>query len=107
MASRHFSLEMGDVADIIDLLRGFEFVNKVALTLAMGLTEEGQRPDLVVQLSAWDRREEPPAQKPLASASVTCLATNLKYLRDVVIHALYQLDFQIALLELQERDKNS
>ena len=100
MASKHHSLQMGEVADLLDLFQGFETQNRVWLDCRLKLTMEHNRPDIVVMMWAMEGRPEDTEVTPLASVSVTCLGTGLRNLRDVVIHALYALDFKLALREL-------
>ena len=101
MASKHFSLQMGEVADILDLLIGFEQQNKVELQFRLALSTEPKHRDIVVTAAAYPPEDALMAQPPLAFASVECLATGLRNLRDVVTHALYQMDFQLALHEFE------
>lgn len=100
LASRHFSLQMGEVADVLDLLLGFEVMNGVKLELRVSTVGAPGSMDLGVTLVAHDHREDIGAVPPLASQSVRCLDTGLKNLRDVVTHVLYLVDGQLARNEL-------
>jgi len=100
LASRHFSLEMSEVADVMDLLIGMESSNNVKLELRMGIEGEGKHRDLVIVLIAHDKFFRIGEAPPLASVSAKCLGMNLKHFRDAVIRGLYMLDGQIASNEL-------
>lgn len=93
---------MGEVADILDLLIGFEQDNKVNVEIHLASVRTEGKWDIAVSATAHDLGYEIGAVPPLASASVTCLVTGLRNLRDVVTRALYVLDGQLAL---QEFDK--
>lgn len=100
LASKHHSLQMGEVADLLDLFQGFEQQNHVWIDCRLKLTTEHNSPDITVLMWAMEGQSEDTEVRPLASVSVNCLGTGLRNLRDVVIHALYALDFKLALLEI-------
>jgi len=99
MASRHHSLEMTEIADVRDLLVGFEAQNSVCVGIRMSVYWTGAVPDVLIYAEVHKTREEVGEVPPLASVSVRCLDTGLRNLRDVVIHVLYALDMQLALGE--------
>jgi hypothetical protein len=96
---------MGEVADIVDLLLGFERHNQVYVEIRMNYLWREKSPDLVVTVIAHDNTLDIGEVTSLASVSVKCLDTNLRNLRDVVTHALYALDFQLAVNELDATKK--
>ena len=101
MGSRHFSLEMSEVADIRDLMVGFEQHNQVQLEWRMSLVWAQNVPDIQILVLAHPQSAIIGEVPPLASASVKCSATNLKHFGSALIHAMYALDFQLALAELE------
>lgn len=100
MASRHLSLNMSEVADLTDMVVGFEEHNTCVLEMMMMRVTEVKVPDLLLTLVAWPKEGKSPEVKPLASVSVRCSATNLKTWNSALTHAMYALDFQLALAEL-------
>lgn len=105
MASRHHSLQMGEVADILELMADFERHNSVRLETRIGLCRLVTKQDICVTMLAHQQGEEVGEVPPLASVSVSCLSTNLRNLRDVVIHALYALDLRLALNEFESAER--
>jgi len=95
---------MGEVADVVDLLLGFERHNSVYVEIRMNYQWQEKRPDLVVMCIAHERADGIGEVPSLASVSVRCLDTGLRNLRDVVTHALYALDFKLALNELESAE---
>lgn len=89
-----------DLLDIVSLITAFESINRVQLEIRMCRSKESRLPDLAVTLVATDQDKVIGAVPPLASASLTCLATNLGSLAAVVVHGLYLLDAQIAKQEM-------
>lgn len=102
MASRHYSLEMTEIADFRDLLMGFEEHNGVRIEVRLSLVWGALVPDIAMVAIAHESAGEIGVVAPLASVSVRCSATNLKTLSAALIHAMYALDFQLALNELPE-----
>lgn len=100
MGSRHHSLDMSELKDVVDMLHGFEQHNKCRLEIRLQPTNEGRSPDLRLWLTAWPLGAEVPDLPSLGSVSVTCLAMNLRHWNAVLIHAMYALDFQLAVNEL-------
>jgi len=107
LASKHHSLQMGEVEDILTLLLGFQEHNQVKVEVRFSVVDAGEKPDIVVAALAHDAKAEIGDLPPLASVSVRCSATKLRNLRDVVTHALYAMDFQIAVNELREAEQKS
>lgn len=105
MATRHHSLQMSEVADLTDMVAGFEEHNTCVLEMKIMSSTEGKARDLVLTLVGWPKEGMSPGVKPLASVSVKCSATNLKHWNSALIHAMYALDFQFALLELGHAER--
>lgn len=101
MASRHFSLEMTEVADVRDMLMAFEQHNSVKLELRVSVQSLNGRPDVVIAGIAHESAEAIGVAPPLASVSVRCSAMNLKHLAAALTHVMYALDFQLALNEFE------
>lgn len=99
MASRHFSLVMTDLGDVIDMLQAFDTQNNVHTVMAFSLVKDSPKVDLLVTAEAWARPAVDPVAKPLASVSVTCLGMNLRTWGAVLTHVLFALDFKLALNE--------
>jgi hypothetical protein len=100
LASKHFSLQMGEVVDILDLLNGFQVFNGVSLETRVSPTGMRGKMDLMVTMLAHKPEADRAVVPPLASVSVRCLDTGLRNLRDVVTHVLYLVDGQLARNEL-------
>jgi len=107
LVSKHHSLQTGEVGDLVDMLIGFEAQNKVRVKLIAELPFPLVRGDLEVTVVAYPVSAPSSEAKPLACASVTCLATGLRDLANVLIHALYLLDSQLADLELGSAEQSS
>ena len=101
MASRHFSLEMTEVADVRDIWQAFELQNQIKLEVRLEVLTKLGVPDLLLTGIAHQNGSGIGDQPPLASVSVRCSAMNLKHLRDALTHVLYALDFKLALNEFE------
>jgi hypothetical protein len=82
--------------DVQATMSAFEHINNVRLTVEMDLSEKGGKQDIRLTARAWDLNSDDPDPSILASASVTCWATNLKTLSAATTHVLYLLDGKIA-----------
>jgi hypothetical protein len=102
LASRHYSLEMTELADVRDLMIGFESHNQVTLECRFSVVWRQLKPDVVMTMLAHNHTQEIGEVPPLASVSVRCSATNLRTWNAVLTHAMYALDFQLALSEMPE-----
>jgi hypothetical protein len=91
---------MSELADVRDILIAFEEHNRAKVTLTMELVWGAEGPDICVEIAAHDREKGIGEAPSLASVRLKCSALNLKHVTGVVIHALYALDFQLALNEL-------
>jgi len=101
LASRHHSLQMGEVADVMDLLQGFEKQNRIHVEIRFGVLLLEGRPDLVVTGTLFTLETADVEPVLFSSVSVPALRTGLRNLRDVVTHVLYALDFRLALDEFE------
>lgn len=104
MAQRHYSLQMSEVADVRDILIAFEEQNRVKMLFTMALVWENGVPDVAVEMSAHNADVGIGEAPSLGSVRLKCSAMNLKHVSGVLIHALYALDFQLALNELGTAD---
>jgi len=106
LASRHFSLNLSEVADVTDLLQAFESHNDVRLEIRLSVGIVGKSPTLelvgIAHPPAWQIGEV----SPLASASLKCSALNLRSLRDALTHLMYVLDSQLAFNEMRGEPVN-
>jgi len=101
LASKHFSLNMSELGDVTDLLYAFEQQNKVRLHCRFGVEMEGKSPTIGLTMFAYGVEDVDTVLPPLASVSVICSALNLKTWNAALTHALYALDFQLALNEYE------
>lgn len=104
LASSRGSMNMPDLQDVAAVLEGFEEVNTCRIQVTLELKGQGLLRHLLVGAVAYDRRETAGEVTTLASVSVTSLASNLKNVTAVVIHALYMLDGKIAYQEMQSAE---
>lgn len=100
MGSRHHSLQMTEVADVTDVLNGFEMHNNVRIEIRLNVLLTSKGPDLVMRAAAHDAGREIGDLPSLASVSVKCSAMNLRTMMGALTHLLYALDFQLALNEM-------
>jgi len=107
LGSKHHSLQTGEVGDLVDMLSAYEDQNRVRVRWTMELPQRSPHPDILVTVEAYERRQESGVVQPLASANVTCLATGLRDLASVLIHALYLLDSRLAEHEWQVANPKS
>jgi hypothetical protein len=103
LASKHFSLNMSELGDVTDLLYAFEQQNKVKLHCRFGVELVGKNPTLGLTMLAYDAEHDSAVQPPLGSVSVICSTLNLKTWNAALTHALYALDFQLALNEFESK----
>jgi len=102
LGTKHYSSQMSEVADVTDLLLGFERHNNIRLEVRMSLINQEKNASIAMSVLAHSVSEEIGDQPPLASANVICSDINLRRLMDVLTHVLYSLDFQLACNELPE-----
>lgn len=102
MASRHHSLDLSELADMIDVLDGFEAHNSVLITMAFGYDHGSRTPALFMTLDAWETDVSATGQPPLASTRMSTSTMNQKTLMGVLLQGLYQLDFLLAQRELSK-----
>lgn len=100
MGSRHHSLDLSEIADVTDMLFGFEEHNSCQITLNVSCEQAGVVRTLMVEATAWEKGKLPVGANCLASVNVTCSALNLRNWNSALTHALYALDFQLALNEM-------
>jgi hypothetical protein len=105
LASSRDTRNSADVKDVISVMSAFEEQNKVFIEMRMGLKLDAKEPDLVLHLAAHQLPSEIGVLPALASVSVTCSAMNKATLEACLIHALYVLDFQLALSEFESVNK--
>ncbi len=106
MASRHYSLNMSEVGDVIDLLWGFEKHNSVNVQLRTETVFQNGRPELVMTMAAWPIDKARSEVWPSALVSVNCSTMNLRTFRDAVTHVLYALDLKLVLDEFDGKTKS-
>jgi hypothetical protein len=103
LASKHFSLNMSELGDVTDLLHAFEQQNNVKLHCRFGVELVSKNPTIGLTMLAYGVGHSDTVQPPLASVSVICSALNLKTWNAALTHALYALDFQLALNEFESK----
>jgi|SRR5882672_11042804 len=96
---------MTEIADVRDLLVGFEEQNRVRIELRVSLIVKAGDPDVCIYAATHDHLGEIGDLPPSASVSVKCSAMNLRTWKAALTHVLYALDFQLALNEMQDGGK--
>jgi hypothetical protein len=91
---------MSEIADVTDMIAGFQEHNSCWLMVVVTMEETPKHRTLVLGMTAYDAPIVSLGAKPLASVSVKCSAMNLKKWNSALTHAMYALDFQLALKEL-------
>jgi len=91
---------MSEIADVTDMLHGFEEHNSCNIQMEIVTTKVAKTPSLVIVMTAYPRGVAMSEASCLASVSVTCSALNLKNWNSALTHVMYALDFQLALNEL-------
>lgn len=99
MASSRFSSSIPDLLDVTMTMVAFETINNVRLEVRMSRVHEGGKSDLALTVLAHEPTRGIGEAPPLGSVNVKCSALNLRTLESAVIHALYQLDSQLAAHE--------
>jgi hypothetical protein len=98
---------MTEIADVRDLLVGFEEQNRIVLELRASLVWKDQGPDVLIFAACHRSQEAIGDQPPLASVNVRCSAMNLRTWNAALTHVLYALDFQLALNEMRSEEPKS
>jgi hypothetical protein len=91
---------MTEIADVTDMLSGFEQHNSCRITMAVSVVVVNGVPDLEIHAYAARVGESEAGADFLGSVRVSCRTMNLKRWNSALIHVLYALDFQLALNEL-------
>lgn len=99
LASRHHSLDLSEVKDVIEVLEAFEGQNNCSVAIAFSVCPDRRTPHLAVTVTAFESLPGVPGGKPLGSVNIDTFGMNLRYLKDVVTQSLYVLDFELALIE--------
>lgn len=99
--SKHSSLNLSEVGDVVDILRSFECDQKLHVIVELELEPLRGDVQLVMRAEAWDYDPALVDRRLLASVSVGCSTTNLRHLRDALSHLLYALDFKLVLIAEQ------
>jgi hypothetical protein len=107
LASSRDTRNSADVRDVISVMSAFQEQNQVRIEMRLELKTDVKGQDIVMYLAAHERGKEFGEAPSLASVSVTCLAMNKASMEACLIHALYVLDFQLALHEWGSADKKS
>lgn len=100
MGSKKFSQEGIMMVDVAMNMTAFEVMNDVKVELRLSTVARHGRSDIQLTGVAHSRAGEIGELPPLASVSVTCLATNLTSTDAALIHVLYLLDGQLAEREM-------
>lgn len=100
MGSRHHSLDLSEIADVTDMLNGFQQHNSCRIVVEVSVEVVDQVPGIVLVAKAYEGDPALLGAKPLGSVSVKCSTMNLKAWNSALIHVMYALDFQLALNEL-------
>jgi len=101
LASRHHSLEMTEVKDVIEIIQNFEEHTGTHPAFAFSVVNADKAPRLMVTATAYEKPLDPAGPVQLASAQFNTSTTSHRFLRDVVTHALYLLDAKLAWKEMQ------
>lgn len=102
MASRHHSLDMSELKDVTELLVAFQEQNRVYIKCRFEAQVREKGPVMFLTAECWGAEEDSLEVPPSASVSLNCSVMNLKGWNAVVTHALYALDFQLALNEFEK-----
>lgn len=105
MASSRPSRNAPDLSDVYVTWRALEEINKVTITIALGVAPRGVTPELLVNALAWDNSQENMEAPPLVLANAKCWAFDHQSLDIALFHLLYTLDGRIAEAELLNADK--
>lgn len=89
------------IVDVAINVTAFEVMNNVRVEVRLSCIDRHGRPD--IQMVAIAHRRDVPIGdgSPLASVTLTCLASRLTTVDAALIHALYQLDSMLAHNEMQ------
>lgn len=90
--------------DVIDLVEAFQVHNQVKLWFRFNVGVTAGVPDLYLTAEATEQDGTLGDRPTLASVSVRCSALNLRNWNAALTHAMYALDFQLALNELEKAE---
>lgn len=105
LASRHHSLDLSELADVMDIVRAFEEHNSAQTFFRFNVGMVGKRPELFLTAACWGKDQETTVVPSSASVSVKCSDLNLKTWNAALTHVLYALDFQLALNEFESVER--
>ncbi len=89
--------QLSEVADVLDLLQGFELESGVVVAITLSVSMEKGSPSLsIAAVANWGTGLKPEVKKS-ASVSSNTSVMNLRNLKDAVTHVLYMLDFALVL----------
>lgn len=100
MASRHHSLEMTEVKDVVEIIQNFEEQVGLHIAFAMSVTVVEKAPRLACTATAFQMPPVVAEPAPLVSVSFSTSTTGHRFLKDVVTHGLYLLDAKLAWREM-------
>jgi hypothetical protein len=100
LGSRHHSLDLSEIADITDMLSGFQEHNSCRIMMLVRVEVTKRERGLVIEAIAYPMEGECTVATQLASVNVKCSTMNLRAWNSALTHVMYALDFQLALNEL-------
>jgi len=102
LASRHHSLDMSETKDMIELIRAFEQHNSLRIGVSLTVEDRDGRLQMAVSVHAFARGVVDAEPAPLASVLLYSFPTNQRTLMGLLTHALYALDFRLAVNEFDK-----
>lgn len=107
MASRHHSLDLSEVKDIIQVLQDFEEHNGIAVTFSCGVLRTPKAPRLHACVDVWPKDPTTTGPARLTSARLTTSDISPKTMNGLVTHLLYIADGKLALREMRGDEEPS
>jgi len=96
LASKHGSSSGVDVVDVKYVLAAFEEINKCRLEITISLAGTPARPDVILEMRAWEREVDRMAVQPLAYQRLLIGSSGPRSMEAAILQGMYGLDAQLA-----------
>jgi len=102
LATSRLSSNSPDWLDVSEIVKAFEEMNRCGITLLGRVEPLRGSKELVFVISAWDTTDDVPEATQLASVKCHLGSGGHRTMESAIMWALYQLDWQLAALELEK-----
>jgi len=105
LALKHGSSSGVDVVDVRYVLSAFETINKCKLEIGISLAGTEARPEVILEMRAWEMEADRMAVQPLAYQKQMIGLSGPRSMEAAILQGMYALDAQLAEEEFARVNK--